>query len=255
MKPIYQQYAKEIKKNLGYHATWNPGTPLQLGDYGVVVDGVFKRKGNITGERYSISFEVRTDKSKTPLEHYSQNSVALTTKLAGSVPPQVSALTNADAGIIVEFGRENAILFKANNTTTLSIEDTETLGDALIKLYEEGKWDGKFLVITKLIKAQSATIIISGNAGGKIELKANANIGIPNLDIADTELKLFPKFENNIATKIISEEGLTPLFDVMGVNKGFFSSPKIRHKAIAPKKTTFNVEEIRFIGIDNLSKW
>ena len=34
---VAQRYAAEMRKNFGgYYATWDPGRPLQLGDYGTL---------------------------------------------------------------------------------------------------------------------------------------------------------------------------------------------------------------------------
>jgi len=65
-----------------------------------------------------------------------------------------------------------------------------------------------------LVRAESATILISGSTSSRIELKATANIGADKLDIADASLSLNIAFEKNIGTKIVAEKGLTPLFKV-----------------------------------------
>lgn len=223
MKSAQKQYTNEMKRKFGYYATWNPGVPLQLGDIGTFKKNVFTRLSNIMDE--GINFDTREDNTKTPLEHNSQGSVSVTTKLSGTIAPIGSVLTNMDAGIIVEFSKENATLFKANNTTSPSIKDAIKLGDEILKRYNDGKWEKDHVIITELIVAESATVIISNGANGKIELKANADIGVPSLDIANADLKLTPQFSRGLETKIVCAEGLTPLFKVMGIKTGIFKQP------------------------------
>ena len=251
MKPIYQQYAKEIKKHLRYHATWEPGTPLKLGDFGVVEDGVFTYMANV-GD-YGITFDVRNDNTKNSFDYSSGNSVIVTAKLAGEIAPKGSVLKEVDAGFIVEFSKENAFLFKLNRTKAILVENKKKLGDEFIKCYKKENWNEKLIVITELIEAESGTILISSGNESKIELKANAGIGIPGLDIADADLQLSILNDKNVTIKIIAEQGLTPLFNAMGVRKGISSSPKIRY--IAPRKAVPDAEAIRFVEIDDLSKW
>ncbi len=226
MSSAQNQYTNEMKRKFGYYATWNPGVPLKLGDIGIFKRNVFTRISGL--DDFNISFEVRPDTTKTPLEHNSQGSVTITTKLSGTVAPQGSVLTDIDAGIIVEFSKENSTLFKANNTVTPSIKDTIQLGKEIISLFKEGKWDKNWVVITELVEAESATIIISNTSNSKIELKANANVGAANFDIADAKFEFSPQFTRGLETKIISAEGLTPLFKVMGMKTRLFAPPIFR---------------------------
>ncbi len=224
------QYTNEMKKKFGYYATWNPGVPLKLGDIGTFNDNVFTRLSNL--EERGIEFEIRQDTTKTPLEHNSEGSVSVTTKLSGTVAPQGSVLTNLDAGIIVEFSKENSTLFKANNTTSPSIADSIKLGEQILELYREGKWNKNWVIITELVEAENATVIISNNSNSKIELKANANIDAPTFDIADAEFKFSTQFSKGLETKIISAEGLTPLFKVMGMKTRIFLPPIFTTKKV-----------------------
>ncbi|MBK7214324.1 MAG: hypothetical protein IPH88_13700 [Bacteroidales bacterium] len=226
------QYTDELKRKFGYYATWNPGVPLKLGDIGTLKDNVFTRLSTL--EDFKIKFDIRPDETKTPLEHNSQGSVSVTTKLSGTVAPQGSALTNLDAGIIVEFTKENSTLFKANNTTSPSIKDAIKLGNQILELYKKGKWNKNWVIITELVEAENATIIISNNSNGKIELKANANIDAPTFDIADAEFKFSTQFSRGLETKIISAEGLTPLFKIMGIKTRIFLPPIFKSANVQP---------------------
>lgn len=223
MASAQEQYTDEMKKKFGYYATWNPGVPLKLGDIGIFKDNSFTRISDL--ESLEITFEIRPDTTKTPLEHNSQGSVTVTTKVSGTVAPQGSVLASADAGFVVEFSKENSTLFKANNTTTPSIKDTIKLGNEIIKLYKEGKWNKSWVIITELVEAENATVIISNSSNGKIELKANANIDAPTIDIADAKFDFSTQFSRGLETKILSAEGLTPLFKVMGMKTRLFLPP------------------------------
>lgn len=227
-----EQYTDEMKKKFGYYATWNPGVPLMLGDIGTLKDNVFTKLSELSS--FEIKFDIRKDETKTPLEHNSKGSVSITTKLSGTVAPQGSVLANADAGIIVEFSKENSTLFKANNTVSPSIKDTIKLGNQIIQLYEEGKWNKQWVIITELVEAENATIIISNSSNSKIELKANANLNAPTFDIADAKFEFSTQFSRGLETKIVSAEKLTPLFKIMGMKTRIFLPPIFRTKNVVP---------------------
>ncbi len=77
---------------------------------------------------------------------------------------------------------------------TPTIKDTTAIGNQVLELYKEGKWNKHWAIITELVKADSATVLISNSANGKIELKANANVNAPSIDIADAEFKFSGQF-------------------------------------------------------------
>jgi hypothetical protein len=218
MKSAQKQYTDEVRKRFGgYYATWTPDVPLKLGDVGILENNIFKRMDNLNN--LGLTFEIIEDQTKASLEYSSKNSVKLTNKIAGDAVPQGSMLKISDTGIIVEFSREKAVLFKLNNVTSSYIDKLSALGDDILDRYNNNQWKKEWVVITELKKAESATIIISNSKDSKIELKANANIGITDLDIANTSFNFSVQNPNNADMKIIAQEGLTPLFQLMGITK------------------------------------
>ncbi len=217
------QYTNELKDHFGYYATWNPDVPLSLGDIGILINNLFTKISNIS--ELNLSIEELKDDSETDLEYNSNGNVSVSTKLEGSVAPQGSALTNLDAGIIIEFGKENSIFFKANKTLTSTLKDSIKLGEKVLELFSQGKWNKRWVIITELVTAKSGTIIISNNINGKIELKANADVHATKLDVADADFNFSTQFSRGLETKIISEQGLTPLFKLMGIKTKIFVPP------------------------------
>lgn len=230
MKGPQEQYTDEMKKKFGYIATWLPGTPFILGDVGIINDNVFTHVAYL--KNFEIQFDTKVDETGDDIEYSSQGAVSVATKVSGTVAPQGSTLGNIDAGFIVEFGNENSILFKANQIKTNLIEDTAKLGDQILSLYKEGKWNKHWVVITELVLAESATILISNSKNAKIELKANANIDAKKLDIADAKFDFGATFSKGLDTKILAQSGLTPLFKIMALKSRIFLPPVFKSRGI-----------------------
>ncbi|MBN1340097.1 MAG: hypothetical protein JXA03_12280 [Bacteroidales bacterium] len=230
MKGPKDQYTREMHKKFGYYATWEPNRPLSLGDVGIFRKNEFTRISNLV--HFNISFNINPDDTPGDLEYNSQGNVTITTKLSGTIPAAGSVLTEADAGISVDFARESSILFKANKTLTPSIDDLVALGKKIIELFKQGKWNKDWVVITELVKADTATILISNKGGSKIELKATANVSASDFDIADAAFEFAPAFSKGLETKIIAEKGITPLFKVMGIKSRLFMPPVFTSKSV-----------------------
>ncbi len=223
---VNKKYTQELHSQFGYFATWFPGTPMELGDIGTFKNHIFTKKANLSD--LGIQFKQENDNTKSDMKHNSKGAVVLTIKASGSAKLPNSPLTNADADITVEFSKENAVLFKAKGTTTISIKNQIALGKEIEQRYNAGTWEKEWAVITELIKADSATVLISSSSEGKIELKANADVKTAQMDIADANLDLKPSFSKGLQTEIIAKQGLTPLFKVSKIKKAPFQPPKFK---------------------------
>ena len=222
----FKKYTRELKKQFGYLATWLPGTPIELGDVGILRKNRFTKISNLSD--FEIQFEIESDETKADIEHSSKGAVSLTTKASGTATPQESVLAEVDAGITVEFSKDNAILFKANGTTSPSIKDQAALGEKIIELYKKGKWDKDWAVVTEVVNSDSATILISSSSNGKIELKAKGEVEAAKLDIADAEIGFELLYSKDVSTKVIAETALTPLFKVSKLKSRKFVPTKFK---------------------------
>lgn len=225
-----KQYTKELYKQFNYFATWLPGTPLKLGDIGIMNNNEFTAISNLLDE--GLNFEVDEDFTKSDLEYSSSRAVSITTKIAGTAPALNSVLSDADAGFSVEFSRENAVLFKANGTLSPRIKNQIKLGAEIIERFKKGDWDKDWVVITELITADSSTILISSSDNSKIELRAKTAVSAGNFDIANAKLNLEPTFSKDLVTRIICEQNITPLFKVSRIKSKLFQPPKFRVRKV-----------------------
>jgi len=230
-----KNYSNELYQQFRYLATWLPGTPLALGDIGVLKNNEFTKISNLSNE--GIKFDELKDETKSDIDYSSKGAVSITTKASGVLAPQSSVLGEVDAGITVEFSKENAILFKANETLSPSIKDQITLGKEILKRFKDGKWDKDWAVITELVVAKSGTILISSSSSGKIELKAKGKVEAAKLDIADAGLGFELSFSKDLATKIIAQESITPLF----------KASKIKGRLLQPR--VFGMKKVRLMDL------
>jgi hypothetical protein len=220
MAAAYEQYCKEMFQKFGYLATWTPGVQLQLGDIGIVDKWQFTRLTNLADLDPAIGFQVRDDTSKEVQKHASSGSTSVTFKAAGKAPQVGSVLSQAEAGFTVEFKRSFSTVYEAVGCVTPSIKDQATLGQEILNRYRKGKWNKEWVVITELVTADSATVLISQNSNSKIELSASGAVAAGSISLADASAGLQVAFARDMATSIICQSGLTPLFKARGVKSG-----------------------------------
>ena len=215
---LNKQYAKEIYKSLNYHATWFPNEVLKLGDIGYVKDCQFEYITSL--EDLNIPYEVRTETTPADLEYSSAGGVSMTVKIAGDQPVPGSCLAISEAGISLHFENAHAVVFRAAEVEVITIKNKNRLAEAIADLRSKDDWPSNQVVITSLVRCKSATVLVSNDSGGVVELAAQG--GIPGAGVANLKTSNVLKYASKIGVQIIAEAGLTPLFKISGFRRSFF---------------------------------
>jgi len=218
-------YITLMNRNTGYRATWNPNVRLKIGMVGKIdKTGVFNVYSSL--EKKGIPAEVMSDNAKVEMDYTSHDSVSITSKLAGSAPVAGSVLSNANAGFSVDFKSDNGVVFQTSGYTTHQLTNLAEIEAQVLNQYKSGGWEKDWLIITQLVEADSATIIISNSSNVHLDLQATANAGAPGLKLTDASLKLAVVREQGSSMKYLAESGLTPLYRVMGIRHPLFGLGK-----------------------------
>ena len=220
MAKIHKQYTTEIFDNLKYRPTWLPGMSICLGTVGLIEDGIFRPITSL--ENLKIPFEEIIDIERDSIDYNSKTGVSITFKAAGELNPKFEAINEASAGVLIEFSRSGAIVLQLRGVANHRISDQSTLYKELMRsiiIGDKDQWQRKWVVITEVIRAESATIMISNSMNSKLELKASGTIAPTSLVDASANLSIVK--ENQVSTKIISKSGLTPLYRGVRVKKKY----------------------------------
>ena len=216
-----KSYTKQMAKKFGYYATWLPTVPLKLGDYGIMRKKyVFVRVGNV--HDLGIKFNKRIDTTANSIDYQTSGAVSMSVTVEADMK-----LPNAPISTKIgfTFKKENSVVFKANGVKSHSIEDQGKLGKEIVNLLDNQKWNKKHRVITELVPADSATIIIASSKSSELDLTASGDISA-SIDIANPKLGLRTVKTREMSCTDIAKKGLVPLFRLSGIKKKGSSGTK-----------------------------
>ncbi len=211
-------YVKSIYDKFSYLATWLPNTRLELGDVGIREGEFFKRMTSL--KDMGASFNVRSGNSSVDFTYTSKSGVILKTKAAGEVAAGTT-LPVAQAGILIDFSKEGAFLFQALGCLVDELDDKTGLGQAIIELHKKGNWDLNWAVVDTVVKANSATIVVSNSHNAALELTAKAPVAATNLANLDTGLTV--NSQRGDVIRFLAINGLIPLFKLSRIKKSILS--------------------------------
>lgn len=219
---LAKQYTTEIVRGLQYLPIWLPIKTLTLGAVGTIQKNVFEPEGSLSG--MGIPFTPSQSRSGGIMRYNSNEGVSIQFKAAGSAPVAGSALSVADAGVAIKFSRSQAVVFEAGGCKIEAVADIGELGQRLIKLYQSGKWNEDYYVVTEVVKADATTILISSDAGASVELKASGGVNAATLSLASLDAQLQTASTSKMGYELVAEKGLTPLFKAWRVRHGWLST-------------------------------
>jgi hypothetical protein len=130
-----------------------------------------------------------------------------------------TTLPVANAGVAIQFSKEGAFLFQAVGCLVDEIENKVELGQAVIRLFQQGRWEADWGVVDTTVKADCATIVVSNSGSSALELTAKTPVKMTNL--ANLEAGFSVNSQSGDIVRFIAAKGLTPLFKLSRVKKSF----------------------------------
>jgi hypothetical protein len=219
---LAERYAKEITQGLQYLPTWLPMRSLSLGDVGAIRNNLFEPETTLGNLK--IPFSQGESRPTGTLRYNSHEGVSATFKASGTTPISGSILSINDAGVTVTFSRAEAIVFEANGCKVEAISNIADLGQRLVWKYQEGSWDSDLYVITEIVMADAATVLISTGDSAVIELRAGGSVSTTGISLADINAQFSVASSSGIGIEMVAQTGVTPLFKAMRVRPGLFGT-------------------------------
>ena len=238
MSAIGQLYAREVKDNLEVvYATFPITEGYKLGDFGLLKDDLFTRLGNVS--QFGIDFGVRQGATESTVKFVSASGVSV--MFHGKVDAGPGGVP-VNASVDISFSEQSAVFFNAAGCTADAIENQIQLGEQILQLNRDGKWQQQFAVITTLVKAKSSTIVMSSSSDASITIQATSS-AVQSIDLDDASIQLSVTAFKDLAIEIVTEGDLTPMLGLSGIHGGIFSDD-----SFGPLSTLFSGVHSRVKG-------
>jgi hypothetical protein len=207
---LHRQYTASLFRALSWRATWLPNEAKSLGDVGYLREGLFEQWTSL--KDLGVAFSKKPPKSKALFDYQSSSGVSALVKAAEETAPQFSSIGKANAGVLITFSRAGAIVLSAPSCQIFEIDQVASLDRKLRELRRSKDWEKDWVVITKIVKAPSSTILVSGSANAAVELRAAGNLGPHGVNLARIGVGFSLARQRDMAVKLVAEGGLVPLY-------------------------------------------
>ena len=207
-----QRYTEEIRDNLRYWATWTPGTQLKLGDFGTVDGALFRRIGNVR-DRYGVQFDQSVSDADQSWEYSSKGSVEWKVQSRASAQV-IPGIPQGSAGIRVRFNRADAVVLAIPKAIEIAVADVDSFLTALLEKADQAPhtWRKNFAVVTEVVVAESATILVSEGSSSEFVATANADLTAGLMSVGDASLCIAQTSSRSVSSRLIASGNVTPMF-------------------------------------------
>lgn len=195
---IYKQHFRRHFTN--HEANFPPSRPIELGAYGVMEEGYFKRYGNIK-DKFGIEFEPLPDDSPSYESFKSEGSVGVKIGAKGDIG--VGGVPLLKAQIEFSFSSNKSLFFSSAEVRYIQMRNLDNVGEQLVELYKQNKWKKKYVLVSTILEARNTLILISGSDQGYVLVEAKS-AEIKEIDLGNVGTEIGIKSYSNVSYNILT---------------------------------------------------
>lgn len=199
---IQRSYARAVRKQLRRHAVWEPGAPFSLGDYGIIVDGCFRKLGNIR-DVSAVAPSPRL--AEEGFFEFTSQGVVVGKVSAGADTKEV-----VDATLDLAFAESDTLFLRATGSR---LEILDNLQDIADELQFEPRWKSNWKVITSVRSAEAFVLLFSDKGKTAVSIRAEPAI-LKGLQVGKVSAEAGLTFAGDVGYKSVGRRG--PIFLELG---------------------------------------
>lgn len=203
---IQRTYCRAMATELSRHAVWEPGSPMGLGDYGILNDGSLMKLGNI--EEFALPQSLKVELSKpSSVEFASAGTKVLLIdpKAEVKLPSQLGPV-DGSAELRISFEHANSIYLRAAKLVTEEIANIDAVARILRTV---PSWHFNWVVVSKVAVAWRLSLILSAKERAEVSVHAATDV-LKAFDSGSASANLNVSIAGDAAFKVVGASG--PVF-------------------------------------------
>lgn len=201
---IAKDFNNVLHDQLHVLAAWLPVTnTFQLGDFGVISDGVFVRMGNVASD-FGVNFESQA--GQPGKLDFKSESVRVF-RFAANASVAAFPGEDVDGALKIEFGKERSFYLKAGLTVT----EIKSVFKAAQDLASKPRWDaGKFKVVSAVYNGTNCAILSSKESNASVEISGKTG-ALKRLELGAADAGLTFTSKTKMGLELLGETGIVGL--------------------------------------------
>jgi hypothetical protein len=222
-----KEYSKLLKTTTGFRGAYPLVVPVKVGDYFELgKEGAMVHLGNVFNwPGWSTAIPVDTDDIGGSETHYA----GCKRENAAEAGAQISTPVGlgAEATVSLSFSRASGFVLAYAAAKREKVRDVSTVQRHIVELARKSQWQEEWVLVTEVIAAGSATLVVSTEKASKFSLHANVALpqALKDVGIANPELGWTSSGWRGSGYSSLCNPG-TPLYHCVKVKKSMLGTFK-----------------------------
>ncbi|MEU6071056.1 hypothetical protein ABZ864_43095 [Streptomyces sp. NPDC047082] len=173
---LFDTFWNEFQGRFERLPVWMPGTPMKLGDVGMITSRGWVKETTLD----ALDIEIKPDDPGVSSEiDYASSGVAGTSGAVTRAGVQ-APVAAATGDVTYEFGRAGAFVLRTGETTVHSTADLRGVRQAVLARYQNPSldWERRWIVVTEVVTARPVLALIASEGGARATLRLRAQAQI-----------------------------------------------------------------------------
>lgn len=224
-----RSYLRGLYKKFSLLGAWPPNQRIELGEVGVLEDGVFRRVTNLA--RFGVPYQPVSGGQRGSLDYSEGTSVSVGVDLGAKATGVPGMGAGPSAGVRVKLSKAGSFLFTATGVMEWSIADVIGIENAVLAEREAGRWDPSWVIIVRVLQVDGLTVILGESDGAEVGLAGRGAVQAGAVNLADASLGLSVAHASGDSLRFMAERGLTPLYQALRLNRRMFKKDRLETEA------------------------
>jgi hypothetical protein len=209
-KPVWCRYVSAFRKNLNVWAVWWPGETVKVGDFGILDEGCFRRKGSLREFALLQNKDIGRKMIADGLELGTLGKIQSLAQMEASADNAVSAMAEID------LSSSHGIFFRATDLTKryflAPVNVAQRLSEAI--LANRISWQSEWLLVHEVTSAGSFVALSTLSHRGSLQVRGTIE-ALESLSIGKADARGKLELSSQSDFKVFGKSGAI----VMGLSK------------------------------------
>ena len=167
-----RDFAKSCVAQSDLLPVWQPGSAIEVGDVGVVKDGIWESLTTI----HELGASLKTSKREVRVDYRLHEAKTTSMEFHADAKGKVPSILDGHSGVSFEFHGAGAFALIAPQCTRTDVSNLLAAQKAIDSLRHAGRWKLEWAFVTTVVEAPSAAVVVAGQDGGKASLDLGASL-------------------------------------------------------------------------------
>jgi hypothetical protein len=226
-KSILNAYWNEVRAGFSRLPVWFPGTPMDLGDVGVLDPGGWTKL--MTLRDLGASYTIEEVGATSDIEYASEGGVEI---LAGTGQVGVQLTQGQAAGhtyLTYKFHRAGSFVWRASGVATRRITDLAAVQERVLGLYAAGQWQRQWILVTEVTVGGPVLILVAAEKDTEVEVGVKVGLESTAVNVSAAPHVVIGA-NRNLASKVVTEEPTAVMWRGRVVADPLFRSARLIDK-------------------------